>query len=532
MKNKKIYTMLGFLIIGGLTACNGSIQLALPTATPVPVLEPEREEAPAPTPALELATEENRMLSLLELQSAYESIYDKVLPSVVSISVTQTISQALPFIPNLPFGAGSGFIWDTKGHIITNSHVVEGADVIRVVFSNGTSVLGKMIGADADSDLAVIKVDVPASLLKPIEVTDSTKVKVGQIAVAIGNPFQLSGSMTTGIISGTGRSLTLDAVDASGLSYSIPDVIQTDAAINPGNSGGVLVDIEGKLIGVTTAIESPVRANAGIGYVVPSIIVQKVVPVLIEKGSYEQPWIGISGTDLVPELAELMDLDTSQQGALVIEITSGSPADEAGLIGSAVEAQVDGREVRVGGDVIIGVNNQPINDFEDLVAFLARYALVGQTINLEVLREGEIVEIPLTLAARPGRQTSTLELLPEDINNDAWLGIQAVDLTPEITEVMDLDSEITGVLVQQVSAGSPADEVGIRGSYKPFSSEGDEILIGGDVITSFEEEAVDSNQSLAQALAQFNPGDEVRLSIIRDGESIELSVTLGKRPAN
>ena len=233
------------------------------------------------------------------------------------------------------------------------------------------------------------------------------------VVFAIGNPFGLDWTLTTGIVSALDRSL-------SGDNNTIEHLIQTDAAINPGNSGGPLVDIEGRLIGVTTAIESPVRANAGVGYVIPSIIVSKVVPILISDGDYQQPWIGISGRDLTPESAVAMDLRSSQQGALVIEVTPNSPAAEAGLIGSAKEIEIDGQQVLVGGDVITTVDGRPINDFEDLVAFLARYALVGQTINLEVLRNGETVKVPLTLAARPGQETQQAAAL----DDAAWLGIQ------------------------------------------------------------------------------------------------------------
>jgi S1-C subfamily serine protease len=350
--------------------------------------------------------------------------------------------------------------------------------------------------------------------------------------VAIGNPFRLNGSMTTGIISGLGRSLLIDSIDSSGLSYSIPDVIQTDAAINPGNSGGVLVDIEGKLIGVTTAIESPVRANSGIGYVVPSVIVQKVVLILIKDGSYQQPWIGISGHDLTPELAKLMNLDSTQHGALVIEITAGSPADTAGLVGSSVTAKVDGQDVKVGGDVITAADNKPINDFEDLVAFLARYATVGQTINLTILRDGKPIEVPLTLAARPSQSQAEQAAEPQETTGGAWLGIQGTDLTPEIAEAMGVKTDTAGALVVQVTTGSPADKAGIKGSFKPFDSNGQQTLIGGDIITAMDDKALSGIQSLVDILANLKPGDEVKLTLLRDGKSADVQVTLGEKPAN
>jgi len=282
---------------------------------------------------------------------------------------------------------------------------------------------------------------------------------------------------------------------------------------------------------VTTAIESPVRANAGVGYVIPSIIVAKVVPILISDGDYQQPWIGISGRDLTPESAELMNLPREQQGALVVEVTPNSPAANAGLVGSSTEAEIDRQEVLVGGDVIVGVDDQVINDFEDLVAFLARYALVGQTLNLEIIRGGETIDVPLTLAARPGPETPQTEQSGE-LSGNAWLGIQSITVTPEIAEAMDLPTDTVGALIQQVSAGSPADEAGLRGSYMPFEINGEQVLIGGDIIIAVNEAAVDSIQSLSQALGQYEPGDEVTLSILRDGETVEVAVTLAERPSN
>ncbi|MDP2966367.1 MAG: PDZ domain-containing protein [Pelolinea sp.] len=547
MNKKTLNILASVLVISALAACNGAVKIDLPTLTPKAATQnTPAETAPTTKPAAESTAPDD----LANLQTAYEGIYAKVLPSVVSIAVSETVTQTLPNNPNLPndfnfgngqqqqapefqqTGAGSGFIWDTEGHIVTNNHVVDGADLIRVNFSDGTSNTAIVIGKDSQSDLAVLKVDVPAAQLKPIEVADSTQAKIGQIVVAIGNPFRLSGSMTTGIISGLGRSLVLDSIDASGLSYSIPDVIQTDAAINPGNSGGVLVDIEGKLIGVTTAIESPVRANSGIGYVVPSVIVQKVVPILIKDGSYQQPWIGISGNDLTPEVATVMNLETTQRGALVAEVTAGSPADKAGLVGSAKTAQVDGQDVKVGGDVITSADGKPVNDFEDLVAFLARYATVDQTIKLTVLRDGKSIEIPLTLAARPAPASVEKEILPEETSGGAWLGIQSTDMSPAIAEAMGLKKDVTGALVVQVSADGPADKAGIKGSYKPFEDNGQQTMIGGDIITTVDGKAISGTQRLAETLAGFKPGDVVKVTLLRDGKSSDVQVTLGEKPAN
>jgi len=508
---------------------------ALMPATPTPPITPPQVPTPAPGAYVP---------SLSELQNACEQIYTNVLPSVVSINVTTTITQTLPSLPDFPFefnlpddelpreyqqqGAGSGFVWDKEGHIITNNHVIQGATAIRVRFSDGTSVVGEVVGADTDSDLAVIKVDMPEEQLQPIQLADSTQVRVGQIAIAIGNPFQLEGSMTVGIVSGIGRSLFLGSIDNSGLSYSIPDVIQTDAAINPGNSGGVLVDINGRLIGVTTAIESPVRANTGIGYVVPSIIVQKVAPVLIEEGDYDHPWIGISGRDVNPEVAELMGIAQDQRGALVVDITPGSPADEAGLKGSDKEAKVNGQDVRVGGDVITAIDGQPVDDFEDLVAYLARYTYVDQTIELTVLRDGSTERIPLTLAARP--KSSEPLVTQQEISSGAWLGITGMDVTEEIAEAMNLRRDTKGVLILQVNAGGPADEAGLRGSFKPIEIDGEQVLIGGDIITALNEIKIESIRQLSQEVGNFEPGQVVNIKFLRDGRTNSLEVELGKKP--
>ena len=546
MHKKTINLIVSVLVISALAACNGAVKIELPTPTSQIATKNLPEE---PTQPVDPTVVSSALLDLANLQVAYEAIYDKVLPSVVSITVSKNMVPTFTTIPDLPndfnfgegqqqapefqqYGAGSGFVWDKDGHVVTNNHVIDGAELIRVNLSNGNSVIATLVGSDPQSDLAVLKVDVPADELKPIEVADSTQAKIGQIVIAIGNPFQLSSSMTTGIISGLNRSLPIDSTDASGFTYTIPDVIQTDAAINPGNSGGVLVDIEGKLLGVTTAIESPVRANSGVGYVVPSVIVKKLVPILIKDGSYEQPWIGISGRTLTPEVAEAMDLDRTQRGALIADLTIESPADKAGLQGSAITAKIDGQDVKVGGDIITAADGNPINDFEDLVAFLARYAIVGQTITLKVLREGKTLEVPLTLAARPSQVAAEPTSVPQETSSGAYLGIQGIDVTAEIAEAMSLDADTVGTLVVQVTAGSPADKAGIKGSFKPFESNGQPTLIGGDIITAVDDASISGIRNLVDLLAELKPGDEVKLTLLRDGKTVSVQVVLGERPVN
>jgi len=342
------------------------------------------------------------------------NLYARVSPSVVNINVIGGVEEfshpEVPGFPESPFpeeffqrGLGSGFVIDTDGHIVTNNHVVEGADKIKVMFSDGTIVPGTVVGTDPDSDLAVVKVELPADQLRPVQLADSTQVKVGHLAVAIGNPFGLENTMTVGFISALGRSLPVESNGSVGPTYRIPDIIQTDAPINPGNSGGVLANDQGEVIGVTAAIASPVQASAGIGFVIPSAIVQKVVPELIEKGHYAVPWLGISGTSLDPDLAQGMGLDAGQRGVLVVDVTPDGPADKAGLRGSDRSITIDGEDRRVGGDVIVAIGGQTVETFDDLIAYLFGSTKVGQQVTLSVLRDGHQQGVQVTLGERPGQ---------------------------------------------------------------------------------------------------------------------------------
>jgi serine protease Do len=521
-----------------LTGCGAPALAAQATATPVVPVEVSAPQPVAPTTI-------TSSVALAALEGTLEQIYAQVNPSVVNIRVVQQVEAsalALPQIPGFEFPfqqpapqepqyqqvRGSGFVWDKEGHIVTNNHVVEGANKIEVTFYDGSIVPAELVGADPDSDLAVIKVDVPASQLQPVQVTDSTQVKVGQLAVAIGNPFALEGTMTLGIISAVGRSLPAGEGDIQGLRYTIPDVIQTDAPINPGNSGGVLVDDQGQLIGVTAAIESPVQANAGIGFAIPATIVQKVVPALIETGHYDHPRLGLSGTDLRPELATAMGLDASQRGALVVDVTPGSPADAAGLRGSDRQVEIEGQQVRVGGDVIVAIDNQPVQELDDVVVYLARNTKVGQTVTLTVLRNGEQEKVQVTLDARSATGTQQGQTATSQTDG-AWLGISGLTITPEIAQAMDLKADQTGVLIVRVEAGSPADEANLRGSFKPVTVGGQPLLVGGDVITALDGQAVKKIEDLQMLVRQTEPGQEVTLTLLRDGKQIKLPVTLGKR---
>jgi len=349
--------------------------------------------------------------AVADWESSLESIYTQVNPSVVAIQVVATQQPNVPgfrFAPQQPQtqqALGSGFVWDTAGHIVTNNHVIDGANRISVTFSDGTIVSAKVVGADPNSDLAVIQVNAPASALHPVQMADSTQIKVGQFAIAIGNPFGEQNTMTTGIVSALGRSLPVNDGTAQGPSYTIPDVIQTDAPINPGNSGGVLLNADGKVVGVTSAIESPAGTSSGIGFAIPSAIVQKVVPALIKTGHYDHPYIGIGGTTLTPNLAQAMGLKSDQRGALVASVTPGSPADKAGLRGSTQQTTIDGVQTTVGGDVITAMDGQSVKSFDDLIAYLSRSTSVNQTVTLTILRDGKEQAVKVTLTARPGSST-------------------------------------------------------------------------------------------------------------------------------
>jgi serine protease Do len=353
---------------------------------------------------------------LAAYENTLESIYKTVSPQVVNISVltpaTVNNFQNLPGFDNnnnnqtqqYSQALGSGFVWDTKGDIVTNNHVVDGATKIDVTFSDGTVVPATIVGQDPYSDLAVIKVSVDAGKLSPVTMADSTQLKVGEIAIAIGNPYGFEGSMTVGTVSGLGRDLPTSKADqTTGASYSIPDVIQTDAAINPGNSGGVLVNDQGQVIGVTSDLVSSSGSSSGIGFAIPAEIVSKVVPSLISSGTYSHPYLGISGTDMNPDIATAMNLPTDTRGALVETVTANSPAAKAGLQASNTTVTINGAQGTVGGDVITAIDGQTITSMSDIIAYLAIHTEVGQTVTLSILRNGQTQSVQLTLGSRPSQ---------------------------------------------------------------------------------------------------------------------------------
>ena len=323
------------------------------------------------------------------IEKSYEysliDIFEKSEESVVQVNVLRSESDG---------GMGSGFVYSEDGYIITNEHVVKEAQKVTVTFLDGEAYIGDVIGRDRDLDIAVVKVNPSNTYIQPIKIGDSSKLKVGEKIAAIGNPFGLSGSMTSGIVSQIGRLLPQES------GYSIPDVIQTDAAINPGNSGGPLINMKGEVVGINTAIQSATGEFSGIGFAVPSNTVKKVVPVLIEKGEFKHPWMGISGTDVDPELAEVRGLKSSK-GFLIVSVIEGSPAEQAGLMGVTETKEIDGREFAIDGDIILSIDGETVRKISDILVHLQREKSIGDEMILSVNRNGEILELTMILEERP-----------------------------------------------------------------------------------------------------------------------------------
>ena len=379
------------LVIFGLTACSGISDVIIPTlpisaADPtgdVPTLLVRTEEQQGETTAEEINVESgnNQVLAADSLQESLINVYELANPSVVYIIVP-------------PFSSGSGFVYSEDGYIVTNNHVVSGGSNFEIVFSNGDRMEAELVGTDVDSDLAVLKVDDLPEGVEPLQLGDSESIRVGEFVVAIGNPFGEQGSMSLGIISALGRSLQSQRDLGTGSSYSLPEVVQTDAPINPGNSGGPLLNLDGEVIGVNSAIASATGTSSGVGFSIPVQAVRQIIPSLIEDGSYAYPYLGVGFDDEI-SLAEQSVYGVPQtQGAYILNITAGGPADQAGLVAAS---SANGR----GGDLIIEINGQEINNFSDLNSYLVFHTSVGQTIEITVLRNGETVTVPLTLGARP-----------------------------------------------------------------------------------------------------------------------------------
>ncbi len=388
---------------------------------PPAVATPEAVAAqPANNPPAQPPSAVNNAVQSSPLEQLYIQLYQKINPSVVNIRVVEAVSSApsggttpeLPF-PQLPNGQGqgqqaipaqaegSGFVYDQNGYIVTNNHVVAGSTKIVVTFADGSEAAARLIGTDPSSDLAVVKVDVDPSMIVPVPLGNSDALQVGQLVVAIGNPFGNNNSMTTGIVSGLGRMLPTDSTSPSGGQYSIPDMIQTDTAINPGNSGGPLLNLSGEVIGINTAIATNVGVNSGVGYAIPSQIIASVVPQLINNGNVQHPWLGISGMTLNADLAKAMNLDASTRGVLVAEVLENGPAAQAGIQPSTEQTTIDGLQTTIGGDVITAINGQQVKVFDDLLGYIINHTQVGDQITLDIIRGGKAMQVQLTLQARP-----------------------------------------------------------------------------------------------------------------------------------
>jgi 2-alkenal reductase len=371
------------LILLGCTAALPAMQSTTQAFTPTPhvvvvTATPADETAQQPLPPFD--TQEQVVID----------IYRRVSPGVVYI-------EALNGAEPEDGGSGSGFVYDEQGHIVTNEHVIRGADQIRVYFSDDTIAEATVLGSDSDADLAVLQVDVPGEILSPLTLGSSTGLQVGQLAIAIGNPYGYERTLTVGHISGLGRVLQQES------RFSLAEVIQTDAAINPGNSGGPLLDSRGTVIGVNAYYRpsSPIGGSVGIGFAIPVDEVSAVVPALISEGRYRHPWLGINGYTIRPELVDALDLPV-ERGALIAGVVEGGPSERAGLRGGSREVDVEsyGEPVPAGGDIVVAIDDVAVGGMDDIITYLQRMR-VGQTVTLTVIRDGEQIAIEVVLGERP-----------------------------------------------------------------------------------------------------------------------------------
>jgi len=348
----------------------------------------------SPTPATQ-SVSSIPVIDIVDQQDQFVRLYQEANPGVVAIRVLSEEGG----------GLGSGFVIDTDGHIITNYHVVQNATELEIDFPSGYKTRGIILGTDLDSDIAVLKVEAPPEELVPLALGDSDSVKVGQIVIAIGNPHGFESTMTTGIVSSKGRTMQSLHEAPGGGSFTAGDIIQTDAAINPGNSGGPLLNLNGEVIGVNVAIETtnfdltgqPV--NSGIGFAVSINIVKRVLPFLIEEGSYDYPYIGIRTISEI-NLFEKEALNLSQTyGVYVMEVTPGSPADDAGLIAGTEPTHSPG--LYSGGDLIIAIDGVTVRDFNEMISYLVEHKSPGDSVIMTVARDGKEIDIDLTLGKRP-----------------------------------------------------------------------------------------------------------------------------------
>jgi S1-C subfamily serine protease len=438
---------------------------------------------------------------------------------------------------------GSGFVYDNEGRIVTNSHVVSGADKVEVTFVDGNTYSAKVIGGDPYTDLAVLQItdnNFSAKRVVPLTIGNSSNLQAGERVAAIGNPFGLYGSITEGIVSGLGRLLPISETEPAnpqqGIlgpvknspAFSIPNIIQTDAAINPGNSGGPLLNMKGEVIGINTAIFSNTGSYSGVGFAIPSDTMKKVVPSLIQRGIYEHPYLGVSGIDVTSDIAKVMKLNETK-GFLVTDITSGGPADKAGIHGGDVLTDINGTEVELGGDVIIGIDNTTVRKIDDMLSYLETKRQVGDTAKLTIVRDGRPQEVNVTLSDRSLSQEDQQQQqrLQSSQKQKPSLGISGMNVTPEIAKAINLTNQTTGFLIVDVIAEGPADKAGIRGGFAITNINGTEVELGGDVIIGIDNTTVRKIDDLLSYLDTKKVGDIVHLQVFRDNKVEDVAVTLG-----
>ncbi len=381
-RNTRVF--LSIIILLGFVSLACSVSVPRVTTIPPTPASVVVQSQPTVSPAeVTLVTNEDQVLV---------DLYSRLNPSVVNISVYINQNGQL-----VSYAQASGFVFDDQGHILTNAHVTHGTDSINVTFSDGLIRDATLVGEDLNSDLAVIKADVPAGI-SPIPLGSMDQLAVGQTVVAIGNPFGLEGTLTRGIISALGRAIPA----LTTLNYQIPQAIQTDAAINPGNSGGPLLNLKGEVVGVNAQIETggSTDSNIGIGFAIPVSIVKRVAPALIASGKYDWPWLGISGYTVYPDLVKAMNLPV-EQGAYVSAITDNGPAAAAGLQGTKSTITQDGRDVEIGGDIITAIDGQPVHTFDDILVYLSVNCSPGQQVKLTILRDAKYQDVSVTLGTRP-----------------------------------------------------------------------------------------------------------------------------------
>jgi S1-C subfamily serine protease len=396
MKTRRVLVVFTVLLLAALACQVGGQAQNLPNFQSPNSQSPNSQPAVVPTvqPPVSVQAPVNPAAE----QDAFTALYKQVSQGVVAVQVVTSQGAAL----------GSGFVYDTDGHIITNYHVVQGAngDQAEVDFMSGFKTYGTVVGTDLDSDLAILKVDAPASELHPLTLGDSGALQVGQTVVAIGNPFGYDGTMTVGVVSALGRTLDSEHTAAGSTQpFTAGDLIQTDAAINPGNSGGPLFNLNGEVIGVNRAIQTtsytstgePV--NSGIGFAVSSDIIKRVMPALIKDGTYVYPYLGLSSQNqLTLDEIKLLGL-TQDSGAYVTSVVKGGPADQAGIKAGTQTTSV--QDLFAGGDLIVAIDGRPVNTFDQLLAYLITNKSPGDTVVMTVLRGTQKQDITVTLGKRP-----------------------------------------------------------------------------------------------------------------------------------